>query len=147
MEQLACDLFMWDGKDYLVIVDRFSGYIWVHHLQKTATDNVTKGLLETFYLFGFPLAIQTDNGPQFRGPFKSFCERLGIEHITSSPYNPSSNGLAEAAVKSAKSLLQKAKGDPDHSFEETLHAWKNTPRADGLAPTDLLFGYLSLIHI
>ena len=33
MHCVGLDLFQLSGKDYLVMVDRFSYYIWVHHLR------------------------------------------------------------------------------------------------------------------
>ena len=140
MKELSCDLFQWNGSDYLVIVDRFSGFLWGKMLRKTRTDNVTKILQTIFHDFGYPQVIQTDNGPQFRGPFGQFCKEFGITHVTSSPYNPTSNGLAESGVKICKSLLTKSKLSQEN-FDNALGAWRNTPRADGLAPSDLLFGF------
>ena len=140
LQQLGCDLFNLDGKNYLAIVDRFSGFIWVKPLRQTATSNVTTALLQIFNDFGYPTSIQSDNGPQFRGPFKEFCDRLGIQHVTSSPYNPSSNGLAESAVKQAKKLLTTSAAS-SASLADALYAHRNTPRTDGLAPADLLFGF------
>ena len=84
--------------------------------------------------------IQSDNGPQFRGPFKDYCREIGAEHVPSSPYNPASNGLAESGVKSAKTLLSKCAEDGTQ-LSQAIHAWRNIPRADGLAPSDLLFGF------
>eukprot|EP00095_Tigriopus_kingsejongensis_P005318 snap_masked-scaffold123_size333416-processed-gene-1.5 protein:Tk05318 transcript:snap_masked-scaffold123_size333416-processed-gene-1.5-mRNA-1 annotation:"PREDICTED: uncharacterized protein K02A2.6-like" len=50
-----------------------------------------------------------DNGPQFSSAeFKDFMVSTGTSLSASSPYNPRSNGLSEAAVKSAKNLLVKA---------------------------------------
>ena len=54
--------------------------------------------------YGWPTHIRTDGGPQFWSEFKEFCTAHGITHELSSPYNPESNGLAEAAVKSLKRL-------------------------------------------
>ncbi|MBJ7883266.1 transposase family protein, partial [Gelidibacter salicanalis] len=60
-----------------------------------------------FLTFGFPTRIRSDNGPQFRTQFETFCHTHGIEHATSSPYIAQSNFLAEAAVKNVKMLLAK----------------------------------------
>ena len=140
MQKIGCDLFSWSGKDFLAIVDRFSGFLWIKQLRRTATENVTNALQDIFSDFGYPKEIQSDNGPQFRGPFKDYCREIGAKHMPSSPYNPASNGLAESGVKSAKTLLSKCAEDGTQ-LSQALHAWRNIPRADGLAPSDLLFGF------
>ena len=87
-------------------------------------------------IFGVPLVCRTDGGPQFRGPFKNYCLQRGIVHETSSPYNPRSNGHAEAAVKAAKYLLLKTKPS---EFSSALAAWRNTAREDKPSPNELMF--------
>ena len=66
-------------------------------------------------------------GPQFRTEFSAFCSNNGIKHELSSPYNPESNGLAEAAVKNIKTLINRC-----HKLDENLQlaiaAWRNTGR-------------------
>ena len=93
---------------------------------------------------GVPTRLTTDGGPQFRSSaFASFCSEWNICHDPSSPYNPQSNGAAEAAVKALKHLLMKiGKGDAYNSsaFREGLLEWRNTPGAGGASPTQLLFG-------
>ena len=85
MQKIGCDLFSWSGKDYLVIVDRYSGFFWIRNLRRTATENVTTALQDVFTDFGYPKEIQSDNGPQFRGPFKNFCEEIGACLLYTSP--------------------------------------------------------------
>ncbi len=61
----------------------------------------------------------------------------------SSPYNPQSNGYAESAVKSAKSLVKKScpgKSVNGSEFMEALIKHRNTPRTDGMSPSERLFG-------
>ena len=83
--------------------------------------------------------MRTDGGPQFRSEFKEWCNNRHIVHELSCPYNPQSNGHAESAVKQAKYLLQKCNNRLD-DFQEALFEWRNTPRADGVSPSDLFFG-------
>ena len=58
------------------------------------------------------------NGPSFTsGEFKKFMQANGIRHITSAPYHPSTNGLAERAVQTVKHGLRKMEGE---SVEEKI---------------------------
>jgi transposase InsO family protein len=105
MEMVSADLFEISGKKYLVMVDRYSGFPFVAQLTRTTTCAVTEQMLSVFQDWGFPEAVRTDGGPQFRTEFKEFCDAHDIKHETSSPYNSQSNGHAEAAVKNMKHLL------------------------------------------
>jgi hypothetical protein len=141
MERVGADLFDLDTVSFLVMVDRYSGYPFVARLSTTTTAAVCAVLLRWFCDFGLPCSIKTDGGPQFRGPFKEFCQEYGILHYTSSPYNPRSNGLAEAAVKSMKHLLTKVGTDVNGpEFRLSLLEWRNTPRTDGWSPAYGFFG-------
>ena len=138
MHSVALDLFSNAGKSYLVMVDRYSYYIWVQLLHTTITSAITKALDNWFLDFGYPFIIISDNGPQFRTEFKEYCSTHNIIHSTSSPYNSRSNGLAESAVKSVKFLLQKSDNFAD--FQNRLMAWRNTPTTnDSLTPSEKFF--------
>ena len=108
-------------------------------LSSVTTEKVTALLDKWMLSFGYPVNIRTDGGPQFRGPFVSWCASKGITHELLSLYHPESNGHAEQGVKTAKHLLTKVDGNMER-FRQNLFAWRNTPRLDGFAPTDLFFG-------
>jgi len=107
MHYVSLDLFACAGKEYLVMVDRFSGYTWVHPLSRETTAAIIRPLEAWFYQYGFPENILSDNGPCFRSEFKLWCKSFHIIPDNSSPYHSESNGLAESAVKRTKHLLQK----------------------------------------
>jgi len=139
-DELAIDLFDFGRDTFMVIVDRFSGWYDIDKLAKLDTAAVTKVLERWTRTYGLPKRIMTDGGPQFRAPFSAWCEERQIDHATSSPYHPRSNGLAEAAVKQAKLLLERVNGERD-TFEEHLQVARNTPRAEGpLSPSELFLG-------
>ena len=77
-----------------------------HLLHSLTSISIIKTLSTWFNLFGWPSSIQSDGGPQFRGEFSRFCVSHNIRHEVSAPYNPKSNGLAEAGVKSVKNILR-----------------------------------------
>ena len=138
MEQISIDLFHVKGKTYMVTSDRYSGYIWgIRSDQRDqGTKTITNNLEKITRIFGIPLRCRTDGGPQFRKPFNDYCKERGILHETSSPYNPRSNGHAEAAVKDAKHLLIKT---APVEFLDALAAWRNTSREDKPSPNELMF--------
>ena len=61
-------------------------------------------------------------------------------HELSSPYNPRSNGHAEATVKNMKYLLENHHAHWD-TFKEALLECRNTPRPDNLSPAQLMTGH------
>ena len=90
------------------------------------SDAILKVLTSWFNLLGWPSSICSDGGPQFRGDFSRFCD--SIRHKLLAPYNPKSNGHAEAGVKSVKNILRKcvsSGADPDLM----LYEWRNVPRS------------------
>ena len=139
MDSVSVDLFHYGGKEYLVMVDRYSGFTWVTPLSSTITSKITSHLLQWFLDFGFPQTIRSDGGPQFRSEFDSFLEEHNIIHEVSSPYNPKSNGSAEAAVKNMKHLLDKCQGY-NTDFMRAFAKWRNTPKAYNFSLTQLMFG-------
>ena len=91
-----------------------------------------------FNLLGWPEIIRRDGGPQFCSEFDDFCKNFYIHHELSSPYHLESNGLAEAAVKNAKSLLKKCE-ITGQNFQRCLSNFRNMPRSDSPSPASLLF--------
>ena len=121
------------------MVDRFSGYPLVKQLHKTDTGAVIRKMTEGFNLLGWPRSMRSDGGPQYRAELDAFCVRNNITHELLSAYNPQSNGLAEAAVKNVKQLLEKCSLEGE-CFESALYSWRNVPRGEGSSPVELLFG-------
>ena len=107
MQQVGLDLFSFGTRQYLICVDHWSGYPLYSPLCSLSSDAIISTLSSWFNIMGWPSSIRSNRGLQFRSPFSSFCSRHVIEHELSAPYNPKSNGLAEAGVKSVKNILRK----------------------------------------
>ncbi len=99
-----------------------------------------RALAGLWELFGFPSVIRADGELQFWcQKFLAFCIERDIDLETSSPYNPRSNGLAEAAVKNCKRpLLNCIVGGED--FAAALLKFCNCPHSDGYSLAQLMFG-------
>ena len=87
------------------------------------------------------MCLISDNGPCYASAeFKAFTERLDIEHCTSSPGYPQSNGKAENAVRTVKRLFKKAI-ESGESPEWALLTWRNVPMEGvSVSPSQIMFG-------
>jgi hypothetical protein len=143
---IHADLASCEGREFLIIVDQFSGWPEVFDCGRTAsTASVTDKFRELFARFGAPVTIYTDGGPQFRDEFGQFCKEWKANHVTSSPNNPRSNGLAEANVGAMKKQIAanydawNRKLSPQ--FTHSMLLFRNTARKpSGLSPAQILFG-------
>lgn len=115
---------------YLVIVDALSNWPEIFKMMSTTTAKTTDRLEEAFSRHGLPDVIVSDNGPQFKSAdFATFCKIRGVEHITSAPYHPQSNGRAERFVDLLKTGLKKLEGEgnADHALRKFLFCYRYTP--------------------
>jgi len=140
-EKIGADLYIIDGKDYLIIVDYFSNFWEIDHLPDTKAGTVIKKLKCNFARQGIPDIVISDNGPQFAcEKFTNFANEWGFEHRPGSPGHQQTNGKAEAAVKDAKRLLRKAKEAKGDIYLAVL-ALRNTPTESmGTSPAQRLLG-------
>ena len=64
-EKFSIDLGKQKGKNYLIGIDRYSGWPMVTPLPKEDTKTITDILDDWFIEHGIPVSIRTDGGPQF----------------------------------------------------------------------------------
>ena len=106
---LGTDLFYWNKIDYLVIRDYFSKYLIMRRLPNSSTHVVIKELGLVFTELGRPFVLRSDNGPCYSSrEFHNFLSFYQVDHITSSPHHPQTNGFAKALVGITKKLMEKS---------------------------------------
>ena len=137
---LGSDLFYFRRLDFLVVVDYFSKYLLVKKIANSTTSTVIKelGMISEF---GKPQVFRSDNGPCYASQeFRFFMQNWSIEHTTSSPHYPQSNGLAESMVKVSKNLIEKAVPQ-DLPWNQLLLDYMCTPISSEIpSPAEILFG-------
>ncbi|XP_056891953.1 uncharacterized protein K02A2.6-like isoform X2 [Takifugu flavidus] len=137
-QAVATDLFTWNNDNYIITVDYYSRYFKLDKLHSTTGPTVIRKLKAAFSRHGVPQTVVLDGGPQYScKEFDTFAKEWEFTHITSSPYYPRSNGLAEKAVHIAKSLMEKAKADKRDPYLSLLE-YRNTPVDNFKSPAQLL---------
>ena len=107
-QKVATDLFEWRKENYLLIIDYYSRFIEIAQLKRTTAEEVIQHTKSIFARHGISVSVISDNSPQYSADaYKQFAKEYRFQHISSSPYYPQSNGEAERAVGTIKSLLNK----------------------------------------
>lgn len=100
---LSSDLFEFKGNQYLLISDKYSKFPIVRKLTGITSRAIINHLKSIFAEHGIPERLTTDNGPQYTSQeFHDFMQAYGVEHNTSSPMYPQSNGSPERMVQAVE---------------------------------------------
>ncbi|MGH0157174.1 UNVERIFIED_CONTAM: hypothetical protein FKN15_033151 [Acipenser sinensis] len=117
------------GQMFLVVVDACSKWPEVFLMNTTTTTRTIDVLRSLFARAGVPEQLVSDNGPQFTAEeFQIFLKKNGIRHITSAPYHPATNGLAERFVQTLKQAFRAMSaeaGSLQHKLANFLLAYRN----------------------
>jgi hypothetical protein len=98
---MICIYFTSNGKDYVVVVDRYSNWPMVFRSESGA-DGLVKRLREIV----IPEDLTSDGGPQLTaGKTQTFLKNWGVRHRLTSVGNPHANCRAELAVKTVKRMI------------------------------------------
>ena len=131
------------GRMYLIVVDAFSKWVEIAVTHIATSEATIEGLRQMFATHGVPNTLVSDNGSCFTSEqFANLCNRNRITHITSAPFHPASNGLAERAVQTFKAKLKQMKsGSLTTKIARILLRQHTSPHSTtGLPPCQLLMG-------
>ena len=142
---ICADYFSHKGKQYLVIVDRYTNWLIVERATNGASGLVDL-LRHHFTTFGISEELASDGGPEFTSSVtQKFLAAWGIHHRLSSVAFPHSNCRAEIGVKTAKRMIADNTGPNGElhtdKFQRALLQYRNCPDKDTkLSPSECLFG-------
>ncbi|XP_055642439.1 uncharacterized protein K02A2.6-like [Toxorhynchites rutilus septentrionalis] len=134
-----------EGDYYLLAIDAFSKWpeiIKTGRITSAATIGILRGL---FARLGMPETLVTDNGTQFTSAdFSNFCTMNGIEHLTTAPFHPQSNGQAERFVDTFKRAIKKIHNRTiAEALDVFLLTYRSTPNCslpEDKSPSEIMFG-------
>nr|XP_039255214.1 uncharacterized protein K02A2.6-like [Styela clava] len=140
-KKLGTDIFEFQGKKYLMIVDYFQRFPVVRKLQDMTAESVCEQFSNVLAEYGLCSTILADFGSQYVSQlFRGKCDANGITMSFSSPYHHQANSLAERAIGTCKLLWKKAK-EEGKSLESSLWIYRVTPLDyQTPSPFELLFG-------
>ena len=140
-QKIGADFFDFDGKKFLLVIDYFSKFLFVEKVTTTSAQSTINHLCNIFATEGAPHTLITDNEPPFNsGEFRRFCQEWNLEHHTSSPNYPQSDGQAECTVQTVKQRLARCKQD-GQDFKQALLQMRTTPISKDLpSPFEILHG-------
>jgi hypothetical protein len=98
-------------------------------------------LRKMFTIYGLPELLVSDNGSVLVSKeFKDFLKGNRIHHVTSAPYHPSSNGLADGSVLAFKKGMKKGMdNDLQRQLSSLLFHHRTTPHTTtGVSPAELM---------
>ncbi len=118
-------------------MDRYSKWIEISKLDSLSSRNTITYLKSQFSKYGIPEDLYCDNATNFVSrEFRDFAKDYGFKLVTSSPHYAQSNGLAERAVQTVKSLLSKS-SDP---YKAMLNYRDTAIEGIGLSPAQMFLG-------
>lgn len=139
-EKIGCDFCDFGGKSYLIVKDYFSKWLEIIETKTKTAAEVVAVWRSLFATFGVPSTIVADNQPFGSYFCQQYATATEINLVTSSPYYPKSNGMAERAVQTAKEILRKSAESRGH-YHAALMEYRNTPLpVVNLSPVQIMFG-------
>ena len=127
--KFARGIFHFEGASYLLVVDYSSRFLVVCKLTSMTGQHIATQCKVIFSKYVWPENLISDNGPCYTAEvFKYLMREYSVNHITSSPHYPQSNGLAE---KIEKNLFCKAQEEGKDLFK-WLMVYHNTPLSSSL---------------
>jgi transposase InsO family protein len=92
----------------LTMIDRSSRWLEAVPLKSTSTAECARALFDTWVArFGVPSVLTSVRGPQFTSAvWALLCEKLQIQHMTTTAYHLQSNGMLERVHRSLKAALR-----------------------------------------
>ena len=140
-EVISADVFHFNNKNYLCIIDYNSKFPVVKKLEGLSVESLITTTKIIFAKYGNPQKVMSDASMNFVSDrFHQFCKSINIEQAVSSAHHHQSNGQVEACIKLIKCTFKKCT-NAGRDINVALLQICTTPLGQGLpSPTTLMFG-------
>ena len=96
-EVLGADIFHFNNKNYLCIVDYHSKFPVIKRMEGLSIESLITTTKDIFAEYGIPHKIMSGADTNFvSDKFRKFCSRLNIKQAVSSVYHHQSNGWVKS---------------------------------------------------
>jgi len=137
------------GNEYiLTVIDLFSKWSEAYAIRVHNATVVARVLMDNFFVrFGMPRRLLTDQGKEFEGIlFQELCERMEIEKIRTTPYQPQTNGCVERFHRTLNSMIGKIVQYDQRNWDSCLSTVMAAYRASkhestGFTPNRIVLGH------
>lgn len=133
----------------LNVIDSYTKFLWSYKLKTKSANGVVASLKRCFTEFGVPIAVQSDNGKEFKNRLlRELCFSMRIQVIHGRPRNPRAQGVVERVNQTLKRKLMKCMSHPQTlrwiDFHElAVHGYNcKKHKATKKTPFFLFFGKL-----
>lgn len=138
-QKVATDILDYAGEQYLVVVDYYSKWLDLVKIKFKDSKTLIGIFKQIFSIHGIPEILRADNMPFGSFEFQEFAKSWNFKIVTSSPYYPRGNAMAEKGVNIAKNLLKRSKQE-NVDIKLLLLEYRNTPVLNSkYSPSELLF--------
>ena len=108
-------------------MDYTSHFPIIRKLSSMTRKAIAHHMQSIFSEYGWPDTLVADNRPCYtRKEFQILLQSMSVNHLTSSPHYPQSNGLAEKYVGIITNLFHKVKEEGQSPYT-ALMVYRNTP--------------------
>ena len=139
LTKVATDIFYFNAASYLLTVDYTNRFPVVRKLTSMTVQHVAGHMKLVISEYGWPETIISDNRPCYSAEaFTKLIKEYSVNHTTSSPHYPQSNGLAEKYVQIVQNLFFKMQEEETYLYK-ILMIYRNTPLSSQLqSPMQIL---------
>ena len=130
----------------LLVVCAFTKFVELVPLKDTTAETVAEALVGTFYRYGLPNVLVSDNGPQYRAKLLAEVNRLlDIKHVFISAYHAQANAKVERMCGIVKNMIATSLNRSQREWNRFLGATQHAINAayqssNKWSPAFLMFG-------